>query len=128
MSVADERDLNEDCAADDGELKRTTEIQRIVDDLRAANPSMRIYEIVIPDREGEIFLGRKCSWNEYKRLLGKATAEAEASELLVTKFLVYPKPDFNALQTEWDPGLIMTLAGQIQKALGFQQKASLKNW
>jgi len=126
MSVADDDDLG--CVFDEAEQKRDSEIRAIVDTLRAGNPSLRIYEIVMPEREGEIFLGRKCSWNEYKRLVGSVKNDAEANEILVTKFLVYPKPEFDAIQNQWDPGLIVTLAGQIQKALGFQQKASLKNW
>lgn len=128
MTVADERDLDEAAGQNEAEVKRDDEIRAIVEALRAGNPNLRIFEIVLPEREGEIFLGRKCSWNEYKRLLGAVKNEADANEMLVTKFLVYPKPDFNAIQTEWDPGLIVTLAAQIQKALGFSQKASIKNW
>ena len=128
MTVADERDLDETTGPNEAEQKRDDEIKALVETLRAGNPNMRIFEIVMPEREGEIFLGRKCSWNEYKRLLGSAKNDAEANEMLVSKFLVHPKADYNAMQTEWDPGLIVTLAGQIQKALGFQQKASLKNW
>jgi hypothetical protein len=105
--------------------QRTAEI---VEQLRADNPGLRLFQIIVPDREEEIFLARKASWAEYKKLLGTVKNEADANEILVQKFLVHPKPDYEEMQTQWDPGLVVTLAAQIQKALGFSQGASLKNW
>ena len=103
-------------------------VLEVVDRLRADNPNLRLFQIVIPDRDDELFLARKASWAEYKRLIGAVKNEADANEVLVQKFLVHPKPDYEALQTEWEPGLVVTLAQQIQKGLGFSQGASLKNW
>jgi len=100
----------------------------VVDRLRAESPKLRIFQIIVPDREDEVFLARKASWSEYKRLIGSVKNEADANEVLVQKFLVHPKPGYEKIQTEWDPGLIVTLAQQIQKGLGFSQGATLKNW
>ena len=104
------------------------QVRELVERLRAENPKLRLFQIVVPDRDGEIFLARKASWSEYKRLLGSVKNEADANEVLVQKFLVHPKPDYEEMQTDWDPGLIVTLAQQIQRGLGFSQGASLKNW
>ena len=104
------------------------QVREAVEKLRAEQPGLRLFQIVVPDREGEIFLARKASWSEYKKLLGTVKNEADANEVLVQKFLVHPKPDYEEMQTTWDPGLIVTLAAQIQKGLGFSQGASLKNW
>ncbi len=113
----------------DESTKTTDEqIQEIVDGLRAETPKIRIFQILIPDQDDAIFLARKASWSEYKRMIGAVKNEADANELLVQKFLVYPKPDYEAIQSEWDPGLIVTLAQQIQKGMGFSQGASVKNW
>ncbi len=104
-----------------------TQIREIAEGLKADNPNLRLFQIFIPGREDEIFIARKAPWAEYKKLIGAVKSEADANELLVQKFLVHPKPDFEAMQTEWDPGLVVTLAQQIQKGLGFTQGASLKN-
>jgi hypothetical protein len=104
------------------------QVRDVVEKLRAEQPGLRLFQIVVPDREGEIFLARKASWSEYKKLLGTVKNEADANEVLVQKFLVHPKPDYEEMQTTWDPGLIVTLAAQIQKGLGFSQGASQKNW
>lgn len=96
--------------------------------LREEQPNIRLFQIIVPDREDELFLARKASWAEYKRLIGAVKNEADANELLVQKFLVHPKPDYEEIQSKWDPGLLVTLAQQIQKGLGFSQGASLKNW
>ena len=104
------------------------QIRELVAGLRADNPKLRLFQIVIPDREDEVFLARKASWAEYKKLIGAVKNEADANEVLVQRFLVHPKPDYEALQTEWEPGLVVTLAQQIQRGLGFSQGASLKNW
>ena len=103
-------------------------VRELVEGLRADNPKLRLFQIVIPDREGELFLARKASWAEYKKLIGAVKNEADANEVLVQRFLVHPKPDYEALQTEWEPGLVVTLAQQIQRGLGFSQGATLKNW
>ena len=108
--------------------KDDDQVRNLVEKLRADNPNLRLFQIVVPDRDGEIFLARKTSWSEYKKLLGTVKSEADANEVLVQKFLVHPKPDYEEMQTQWDPGLIVTLAAQIQKGLGFTQGASLKNW
>ena len=104
------------------------QVREVVAGLRTDNPNLRLFQIVVPDREDELFLARKASWAEYKRLIGSVKNEADANEVLVQKFLVHPKPDYEAIQTEWEPGLVVTLAQQIQKGLGFSQGASLKNW
>ncbi len=102
-------------------------VRQIAEHLRADNPKLKLFQIMIPGREDEVFLARKASWSEYKSLIGAVKDEAEANEILVQKFLMHPKPDFEAMQTEWEPGLVVTLAQQIQKGLGFVQGASLKN-
>ena len=113
----------------DGQTKSVDErAAALVEKLRADNPKLRLFQILVPDREDEVFLARKASWSEYKKLLGTVKNEADANEVLVQKFLVHPKPDYEEMQTTWDPGLIVTLAAQIQKGLGFSQGASLKNW
>ncbi len=113
----------------DGQTKSVDErVAELVEKLRADNPKLRLFQILVPDREDEVFLARKASWAEYKKLLGSVKNEADANEVLVQKFLVHPKPDYEAMQSEWDPGLIVTLAQQIQKGLGFAQGATLKNW
>ncbi len=105
-----------------------TQIREIVERLRADNPNLRLFQIVVPGREDEVFLARKAPWAEYKKLIGQVKSEADANELLVQKFLVHPKPDYDAMQNEWEPGLVVTLAQQIQKGMGFAQGASIKNW
>ena len=109
-------------------MSNETAIQTIVDNLHADNPNLRIFQIVVPGREDEVFLARKAPWAEYKKLIGQVKSEADANELLVQKFLVHPKPDYDAMQNEWEPGLVVTLAQQIQKGMGFAQGASIKNW
>jgi len=104
-----------------------TQVREIVERLKSDNPNLRLFEIVVPGREEEIFLARKAPWNEYKKLIGQVKNEADANELLVQKFLVHPKPDYEAMQNEWEPGLVVTLAQQIQKGMGFQGGASIKN-
>ena len=99
-----------------------------VERLRAEQPNIRIFQILVPDREDELFLARKAAWSEYKRIIGAVKNEADANEMLVQKFLVYPKPDYEAIQSVWDPGLVVTLAQQIQKGMGFSQGATVKNW
>ena len=104
-----------------------TTVDQIVDALRADNPNIRLFQINIPDRPDEIFIARKASWAEYKRLIGKVKDEASANEVVVQKFLVHPKPDYEAIANQWDPGLVVTLAMQIQRGLGFSDGASVKN-
>jgi len=100
----------------------------IVARIKEEQPGIRLFQVVIPDDPTAIYIARKSSWSEYKTMLGTVKNEAQASETIIQRFLVYPKPDYEAMQTEWDPGLIMTLAQQIQKGLGFTQGASVKNW
>ncbi len=102
-------------------------VNQIADQLKADNPNLRLFQILVPDRVDEIFIARKAPWSEYKKMISAVKNEADANELLVQKFLVHPKPDYQEMQMEWDPGLIVTLAQQIQKGLGFSQGASLKN-
>jgi hypothetical protein len=99
----------------------------LVAQLKAEQPKLRLFQIIIPDDE-EVYLARKAPWSEYKRLVGAVKNEADANELLVQKFLVHPKPDYEALQSEWAPGLVVTLAQQIQAGLGFSKGATVKNW
>jgi hypothetical protein len=105
-----------------------TKAREIVEQLKAGDPDLRLFEIIIPGREEEVFLARKAPWIEYKGLIGAIKDEAAANEALVEKFLVHPKPDHQVILTEWDPGLIVTLAQQIQVGLGFAKGASIKNW
>ena len=104
-----------------------TTVDQIVDALRADNPNIRLFQINIPDRPDDIFIARKASWAEYKRLIGKVKDEASANEVVVQKFLVHPKPDYELIANQWDPGLVVTLAMQIQRGLGFSDGASVKN-
>ena len=104
------------------------QLTRILEDLRAESPSVKLFQITVPGREDEVFIARKCNWAEYKKLIGKVKDEAEANELLVQRFLVHPKVDYETLNLEWDPGLVVTLAQQIQKGLGFVgDGAAIKN-
>ncbi len=105
-----------------------TQVREIVERLKAENPKLRLFQIIVPGREEDVFLARKAPWSEYKSLIGSVKNEADANEILVQKFLVHPKPDYQEILTEWEPGLVVTLAQQIQKGLGFAQGASLKNW
>ena len=102
-------------------------LDAIIDALRTDNPNIRLFQINIPDRPDDIFIARKASWAEYKRLIGKVKDEASANEVVVQKFLVHPKPDYELIANEWDPGLVVTLAMQIQRGLGFSDGASVKN-
>lgn len=106
---------------------REAVVAEIVSRLREQNPGIRLFEINIPDRPDEVFIARKASWSEFKRMLGTAKSESEANELLVQKFLVCPAVSYEDFQTQWDPGLVVTLATQITKGLGFSQGASIKN-
>ena len=109
-------------------VSKDKEIEDIVGKLREANPKIRIFQIIVPDRKDELFLVRKASWSEYKRLIGAVKNDADANEILVQKFLVHPKPNYEEIQSEWDPGLVVTLAQQIQKGLGFAHGATIKKW
>ena len=102
-------------------------LREVVEQLKADNPKLRLFQIIVPDHEDELFIARKAPWAEYKKMIGTVKNEADANEVLVQKFLVYPKPDYQEMLTEWEPGLVVTLAQQIQKGLGFSQGASLKN-
>lgn len=110
----------------------TEEITAIVKELKGKSPGLRIAQIIVPGRESDLFLARKCSWSEYKPVVGGSKTEADGLETIVTKFLIYPKPNFEAMQTDgdfWTPGLVANLARGIQKALGFSDnEASIKNW
>ena len=107
---------------------KDTELEEIVQQLRSENPNLKLFQITVPGREDEIFIARKCSWREYKQLIGKVKDEAAANEVLVQKFLVFPKVDYETLNLQWEPGLVVTLANQIQKGLGFAlEGAGLKN-
>ena len=107
---------------------REEKVQKIAEGLRVENPNLKLFEILVPGREEEIFIARKCNWAEYKGLIGKVKDEATANEILVQRFLVHPKISYETINLEWDPGLVVTLAQQIQKGLGFAgDGASLKN-
>ena len=57
-----------------------TRVREIADGLRADNPKLKLFQIVIPGREDEIFLARKASWSEYKAAGGPdkgATGQAK---------------------------------------------------
>ena len=87
-----------------------------------------MFEILIPGREDETYIARKCNWAEYKKLIGRVKDEATANEVLVQRFLVYPKVDYEILNLQWEPGLVVTLAQQIQRGLGFTgEGAEIKN-
>lgn len=101
-----------------------SQLQTIVDQVRAQHPDWKLFQIVLPGRDEEVYLARKCPWGEYKRLIGKVKDEAEANEVIVQTFLAYPKVDYETMQLEWDPGLVVTLAQQIQRGLGFSQEAA----
>jgi len=109
------------------EFDNEQELQSILEQLRSENPNIRLFQIKVPDREDEIFIARKAPWSVYKKLIGSIKNEGDANELLVQKFLVHPKPDYEAMQNDWDPGLVVTLAQQIQKGLGFVKGAEIKN-
>lgn len=107
---------------------REEKVQKAVDGLRAENSNLKLFEITVPGHEDEVFIARKCNWAEYKGLIGKVKDEATANEILVQRFLVHPKVSYETINLEWDPGLVVTLAQQIQKGLGFAgDGASLKN-
>lgn len=100
---------------------RQEEIQKIVDRARASNPNLQLVLIEIPD-DDEIYVAYLTGWGEYKNLIGSIEGEAEANEVIVQKYLVHPKVDYEKLQLEWAPGLVVGLAMKIQEALGFNKK------
>ena len=103
-------------------------IEEIIETIKDKHPDWKLFQIEVPDKVNAIFIARKCNWAEYKQLIGKVKDEAAANEVLVQRFLVYPKVDYETLNMEWEPGLIVTLAQQIQKGLGFSNDgASIKN-
>ena len=93
-------------------------LQAAIAIVRAEYPEARLFQICIPGDE-EIYLARKCAWNEYKRLIGAVKDEVTANEVLVQKFLVHPKLSYEQIDLEMDPGKVVILAQQIQKGLGF---------
>ena len=103
-------------------------LQKTIEAIKTEHPNWKLFQIVVPNQDDEIFIARKCNWAEYKQIVGKVKDEATANEVLVQKFLVYPKVNYETLNLEWDPGLIVTLAQQIQKGLGFSgDGAQIKN-
>ena len=101
---------------------------KIIEELKSKNPNQKLFQILISGQEDKLYVARKCNWTEYKQLIGKVKDEAAANEILVQKFLVYPKTDYETLNLKWDPGLIVTIAQQIQKGLGFTgDGAQIKN-
>ena len=101
---------------------------KIIEELKSKHPDKSLFQIIVPGQEEKLFIARKCNWSEYKQLIGKVKDEATANEILVQKFLVYPKADYEVLNMKWEPGLIVTLAQQIQKGLGFTgDGAQIKN-
>lgn len=98
--------------------------------LRGEYPNARLFQILVPEREDDVFIARKLPWMEYSKLLGAVKNEATGMELIVQKCLLHPHPDYTAMQTDvdfWTPGLIITLANQIQRAHGVVAGASVKN-
>jgi len=103
-------------------------MKEILAKIRKENPGKELFQIIIPGQEDELFVARSCNWTEYKNFIGSVKDEASANELLVQKFLVYPQVDYEKFSLEWTPGLIVTLAQQIQKGLGFVgDGASIRN-
>ena len=103
-------------------------IEKTVETIKDKHPEWKLFQISVPDKFNEVYIARKCNWAEYKQLIGKVKDEATANEILVQRFLVYPKIDYETLNMKWEPGLIVTLAQQIQKGLGFTNDgASIKN-
>ena len=101
---------------------------KIIEELKSKNPNQKLFQIIVPEQEDKLFIARKCNWSEYKQLIGKVKDEAAANEILVQKFLIHPKVDYEILNLKWEPGLIVTLAQQIQKGLGFTgDGAQIKN-
>ena len=54
-------------------------IREIVEQLKADKPDLRLFQILVPDREDEIFIARKAPWAEYKKLIGAVKNEADAN-------------------------------------------------
>jgi len=93
-------------------------LQAAIAQVRSEYPEARLFQISIPG-DDEIYLARKCAWNEYKRLIGAVKDEVTANEVLVQKFLVHPKLSYEQIDLEMDPGRVVILAQQIQRGLGF---------
>ncbi len=93
-------------------------LQAAISQVRSEYPEARLFQISIPG-DDEIYLARKCAWNEYKRLIGAVKDEVTANEVLVQKFLVHPKLSYEQIDLEMDPGKVVILAQQIQRGLGF---------
>ena len=94
-------------------------INKTIEAIHAEHPNFKLFQIIVNRKENKLFIARKCNWAEYKQIIGKVKDEATANEVLVQRFLVYPKVNYETLNLEWDPGLIVTLAQQIQIGLGF---------
>jgi len=93
-------------------------LQAAIATVRADYPDVKLFQIAIPG-DDEVYLSRKCTWNEYKRLIGAVKSEVTANEILVQKFLVHPKLTYEQIDLEMDPGKVVILAQQIQRGLGF---------
>ena len=108
--------------------KENEKLNKTIEAIQAEHPNWKLFQIVVNSQDADIFIARKCNWAEYKQIIGKVKDEATANEVLVQKFLVYPKVNYETLNLEWEPGLIVTLAQQIQKGLGFSgDGAQIKN-
>ena len=107
---------------------KSENLNKTIEAIQTEHPDFKLFQIIVNGLEDKLFVARKCNWAEYKQIIGKVKDEATANEVLVQKFLVYPKVNYETLNLEWDPGLIVTLAQQIQKGLGFSGNgAQIKN-
>jgi len=107
--------------------ERDRKVGQVVATIRETMPNAKLFLIEVPGREEEIFIAKKGPWNEYKKLIGAVKGESGAFEALIDKYLVYPKPEYQMIQQEWDPGLVLVIGEQIQRGLGFTKGASIKN-
>ena len=112
------------------EDERQARIDAAVAEAKAQHPDWKLFRIDIPG-DDEVYLARKCSWAEYKRIaagLVKSSDEVSANEALVQAFLVHPRWTYEQVQFEVEPGKLVVLAQQIQRGLGFiTDGVTLKN-
>lgn len=100
-----------------------------IEALRQAYPKQSLFQLDTP--EGDVFVVRGSSWDEFSRL-GKAAKGNEQRLALdiVRTFVVHPALDAKDLEYNtsgnWEPGRIAALSEKIQEVLGYSKEISVK--
>ncbi len=100
-----------------------------IETLRTAYPKQSLFQLDTP--EGDVFVVRGSSWDEFSRL-GKAAKGNEQRLALdiVRTFVVHPALDAKDLEYNtsgsWEPGRIAALSEKIQEVLGYSKEITVK--